>query len=1240
MNIFTQKPNQKPNVFTALPVLNKPVVRPFQLTSNPILQANPYQKPVPVFGLPKRPTPPVSTATANTTRQMVAPVPIQSPTPQQGGNIFLGGTKISQGTPDVSSLQNSALAKIPLLGKLLTGTGEKGNANLYDKGTFAGSLERQGALGFHRQGFKNATNPDRASIGEQIYSDYQTRIRRGDDETTALNVASQNIFNQKSPNFLGIEREVDKLKNPNVELTGEQSRSLAPKNLVRKALAVLDVPGFGATVKPVKAGLGVLEVEMIRKSKLHGKGTVIDNSTKRIVKKVPRTPLAKGVESAHEAGKEGQGVLESFLTPPQKPKGLLTGSKGLPPTAQNQKVSPLWVNKIGTSIREKVQDNWVRVKNLQEQVGTDINTKTLTPYQAETLMHGRVQARLDSVNETLKTIDKEVLTLEKLDTQARKKIDLYLTAKHAPERNAIHGNKAAGMTNEEAKTILSELDDAGLQKVGDKMKALNDQTLEILKEGQVISQETFDTLRKNYQNHVPLQRIMDETDLNQYLSSGGLDVRSSGLKRAKGSEREVSDILTNIAANLEQAIVRSEKNRVNLATLKFAREHKDLGVFEEVKAKIIGKTVDGKPLLEKIEDPNVLTVMENGKPVHLLIKDEKLALAFKATGQEKLPALFNFISGFTRLYSGLATRFNPEFVFSNKLRDLQEMAVYMAAQDGVGFKGAGKTLARDPVSMADVIAGMAGKNTKGGKLYRQMIEDGGTTGGMSLSTRKQLEIDIEDIRSMNRAGILNPKQAGKKFLKSIDAWNEVFENSTRLSAYKTALDNGMTRDQAAFIAKNATINFNKKGTAGPIINALYMFSNASIQGTTKLLTAMKNPKVAATVTATVGSSVWATNSWNDKVDPDWREKVSPWDREANLIVMLPGEEGAKYITLPVSWGLKPMKVMADYAYDAAHGKAKQADGFDVAGNVLGSLWNAYNPVGGSSLGSSLMPTIGDVPYDISTNKKWSGSKIHPDSKDGVPESENFFNKKGVPSDQSKTFGMLKTGAEKVSGVTNGRIELNPASMKYALDSYLSGAGRAVSGTIETSTSLIKGKELQTNETPFLRRFYKEKTEAEIETAKKFEAKDALRQELKKLSPEDQAKRIQEHINNLPEDQRKGITYGLSQEGFTTKGVSTSDRMIKGRALYDQVQQLINEGKQGEAQRIASMWTTEQKDAYGAVKSSESTKRTEIFKELLDGDPQKAVEYARSLRPDQQENLKDFLTRKGNEEWMLKYQSGK
>ena len=63
--------------------------------------------------------------------------------------------------------------------------------------------------------------------------------------------------------------------------------------------------------------------------------------------------------------------------------------------------------------------------------------------------------------------------------------------------------------------------------------------------------------------------------------------------------------------------------------------------------------------------------------------------------------------------------------------------------------------------------------------------------------------------------------------------NESFENSIRLSAYIEARKVGVTKQRAAQLSKNVTINFNKSGELTPALNNMFLFFNASVQGMTR-----------------------------------------------------------------------------------------------------------------------------------------------------------------------------------------------------------------------------------------------------------------------------------------------------------------------------------------------------------------------------------------------------------------------
>jgi hypothetical protein len=90
-----------------------------------------------------------------------------------------------------------------------------------------------------------------------------------------------------------------------------------------------------------------------------------------------------------------------------------------------------------------------------------------------------------------------------------------------------------------------------------------------------------------------------------------------------------------------------------------------------------------------------------------------------------------------------------------------------------------------------------------------------------------------------------PLETARKIAAPVFDWlsdyNQTMENAVRLSAYKVAKEqkkNGVreiTDQQAASLAKNLTVNFNRKGQIGRQAGALYAFFNAAVRGTARML---------------------------------------------------------------------------------------------------------------------------------------------------------------------------------------------------------------------------------------------------------------------------------------------------------------------------------------------------------------------------------------------------------------------
>jgi hypothetical protein len=328
---------------------------------------------------------------------------------------------------------------------------------------------------------------------------------------------------------------------------------------------------------------------------------------------------------------------------------------------------------------------------------------------------------------------------------------------------------------------------------------------------------------------------------------------------------------------------------------------------------------------------------------------------------------------------------------------------------------------------------------------------------------------------------------------------------------------------------------------------------------------------------TVGGSIAAVNEWNKNIDPKWREQVSEWDRMNSLIVMLPSEEGARYIAIPVSWGLKPIVVATNGIFDMLDGE--EVDPSDFLSKVFASVIDAYNPAGGTDLSSSVTPTFvaiapTDLINDIRANRSWSGWRIKPTETYGdIPEDVRYF--------QSLRETTTGKASIKISEAFQKSIGLlvSPADINYSFEQIVGGAGRSVKKFFNLGASIATGEDMPLDEYPFLSRFYRQRGADELGVGAqvdptlvqmgeeqtrgranlKFEARDELRR-LDSL-PKEEARAEWDKINQAnPElaakiaDMKEQQALGLTSQDYEIRDLGVTNGQ-RARYIYSQLQAL-------------------------------------------------------------------------------------
>lgn len=307
----------------------------------------------------------------------------------------------------------------------------------------------------------------------------------------------------------------------------------------------------------------------------------------------------------------------------------------------------------------------------------------------------------------------------------------------------------------------------------------------------------------------------------------------------------------------------------------------------------------------------------------------------------------------------------------------------------------------------------------------------------------------------------------------VEDLNTAVENGVRLSAYKALRENGVAQDRAAFVARELTVNFNRKGEWGPTINALYLFFNASVQGTTRIAQAFARSKAVRWAVGSIFATGVALDLINFLIagdDDDGEnayDKIPDWVKERNLIIMMPGGSVDDRLMIPLAYGYNVPYLAGQQAMSVIRGAQKP---LHAAATVAASAWDAFNPIGSAaSFGQFVAPTFLDPVVQVLENKTWYGGPIFPQHKPKhQPWSETF--QSSTPAwavEVARIMNQMTGGNQARSGL----VDISPDVLEHYLEFAMGGAGKFVLNTIATGERVVSSDEWLPEKTPFIRRLY-------------------------------------------------------------------------------------------------------------------------------------------------------------------------
>ncbi len=775
----------------------------------------------------------------------------------------------------------------------------------------------------------------------------------------------------------------------------------------------------------------------------------------------------------------------------------------------------------------KYQDKQVDLKDVQKEISKTIGKidDALNAYRKETLYYGRVADQQEQfLNKELKPLLKEMtdkkLTLDEVDKYL---LALHAEERNKSIAKRVNGmpDGGSGMKTADAQAYLAGLspDKAkDLQSISNRVRKIIAGTQNIEVAGGLELQSKIDGWNKAWPNYVPAFR--DEVD---YVNSGsgmgqGFSTRGSSSKRAVGSDKPVKEIIASLADQRQKAIVRSEKARVGKAlyALAIANPNPDywLAIDPNSKSDIkqteqmlrdsgfdpgdIAQLIQNmaqepktgsikrvfNPVTKQFDEvvkyeinaqnrysSNVLAIRVNGEDKFLFFnpsneRAKRMAEAIKNLDAEQLGEVTQTIANVTRFIAALSTQYNPIFGAWNFARDVQGAALNLTTTPLRDKKYAVTSGAFKVMKgiYKEVRSRRAGGQTSGyySDLYRDFESVGGKTGFINQfsNLNKQgtiVERELKNLKKGKIAGI--PTSVGGW----LSDYNDTLENAVRLSAYEQGIKIGLSKEESAEIAKNLTVNFNRKGAKTAGLGALYAFFNSAVQGPVRLVETLRGPagkKIIAGgfLLGAFQAAILAMAGFDE-------DEPSEFIKQKNFVI--PTFDGG-YVMVPMPLGFNILPNVGRIISEIAFGDKKS--GTRKIGDLMEAVVSSFNPLGGGNMVQMVMPTVLDPIANVIINRDSFGRPISREDR-ALSPSPGYLRSR-------ESAGVIAKGIAEFLNYVSGGTEFNKGAfsptgddINYVVTQYLGGVGREAMRAKEFATSIGKEEPFEPYKVPILGKVY-------------------------------------------------------------------------------------------------------------------------------------------------------------------------
>ena len=683
-------------------------------------------------------------------------------------------------------------------------------------------------------------------------------------------------------------------------------------------------------------------------------------------------------------------------------------------------------------------------------------------------------------------------------------------------------------------------------------------TLEKVYLSGIISKKTYEKILGMYDYYVPL-RGWNETTSEQvygYLTSKDGPLGGSIMKKAEGRESMADDPIATIGMMADDAIRQGNRNLMKQRFLNFILNHpSDAVSVHDIWLQHNDATGEWEPVFADVEDTDTAdevaqkveafeqrmealraaeptkykrgreaqhipykVVKGNLREHQVLIKRNGRTFVATINGNPRAAQALNGLTNpdvdqngvvgnmlkagtwINRQLSAFYTTRNPDFVVSNFFRDALYSNCMTWVKESPRYalrfhKNFGRL---NPVVMRRLLGkwenGTLDMSDKYEKMFYQFMKNGGETG----------YTNVRDIEGHKRAVAAELKKQGSTGRKAwaalgmqLDLLNRSAENCARFAAFVTSREFGRSIDRAIYDAKEISVNFNKKGSGGKMVNAngqtalgkigaylggggrlLYVFWNAGIQGMTNFARQAKLHPVKATAGASalmaLGYAIPMLAEMLGGGDGDDDDKNAYYNlpeyiRRSNICFYA----GEQWVTIPLPIEYRAMYGMGELAYGVISGNERYSGmelGLQMAGQVTQLLPNDMLEGGGGI--SPFIPSAAK-PFTEAyiMNKSWTGLPVYKDTafnKDDPEWTKAYASADKHLVDFAKWLNEISGGDD----YKKGYIDINPAKIEYLLNGTFGGMFTFPNKLNKTGETIFGDREFEWRNIPIANRLIK------------------------------------------------------------------------------------------------------------------------------------------------------------------------